>query len=152
MKNSTVYTILWFLFLVVLGIFSLFKSKTIKNYTVLVGPHITYSWFDDNTSTLQGDGKTHLYLKSESGNFTIYDQDELYVVSGQPLEMQPGDTKQAFTADFETQSGYQYTLSDNSADIYTLDQAELHFSTQRYRFIIPLVFCIVLFFLTLAVL
>lgn len=133
MKRSILYTILWFIFLIVLGLLSLFASRTIKQYPVSVGPHLTYTWYQ-GSSNLLGDGKNHLYLKSDSGNFTIYDENGIFVASGVPVKMQPGDTKQAFTSDFPLELGKKYYLSDNNVDAFTLNQTNLQFESRRYGY------------------
>lgn len=152
MSTSTRNIILWIFMLFLVGIGSFFMSKTTKEYIVEVGLHTTYNWLAGSSSILQGDGQTHLYLKSDSGNFTVYDQDGLYVTFGQPLAMMPGDTKQTFIADFELITGKKYTLSDNSADIYTITPTKLHFYTYRYGFVVISVLCVVLLFFTLIIL
>ncbi len=148
MDNST-RVFLWLVILIIVGIGSFFGAKTTRTYIVTVSPHTTYQWYADQSSVLQGDGQTHLYFKSDLGNFTVYDQDGLFVTTGQPLPMLPGDTKQIFTADFVLQSGYQYFLSDNEANLYTLKPSELHFTTQRYWFYIVLYICVILFCVTI---
>ncbi|KKU32367.1 hypothetical protein A3K29_06030 [Candidatus Collierbacteria bacterium RIFOXYB2_FULL_46_14] len=152
MSKSTVNTILWFLFLTFVGFFSYSMTRVPRLESISVGPHDTYTWYNDSKSVLQSDGTTHVYLKSTSGNFSVFDTDDLYVASGLPDEMLPGETEQAFVADFQLTEGKAFNLSDSPVEIYTLEPATLTFESFRYGYAWIAVICLLLLFFTLALL
>ncbi len=150
--RNTIALITWCLFLIFGMIFSFIAIDYFpKSYTVSLGPNTVYSWIADS-SEIKGDGQTVLYLKSEGKNFTVYDQNGLYVVTGQPVEMKPGDDKQTFTANFELLPNYTYTLSDTSADIFTLSPRNIGFESPRYGFTILGIIFLLMFAFTMIVL
>ncbi len=151
MSKSTMNIVLWLLFLLIIGLFSYFMTDVPRLESINVGPHKTYTWYSDSSSLLQGDGATHVYLKSTSGNFSVFDTDDLYVASGQPTEMLPGDTEQAFVADFQLIEGKGYNLSDTPAEIYTLEPATLTFESLHYGYLWVVIVCIILFGVTILI-
>lgn len=146
--NNFVLSLGWFVLLVFVGMVTFFLSFGTKTKQVPVGPFETYNWIAD-TSTIIGDGETHLHMKSEEGNFTVYDENGIFVASGEPVEMVPGDTKQKFIADFETGSGKMYLLKDHSVTMYTLVPRNVTFESRQYGYLVITVLCIVLFLMSL---
>ena len=132
MKTTRVLTIAWFVLLIGLAIFGFYRTSSPKEFTVQTDLHQPYIWYGDSSKII-GDGETVIHLSSTS-QFTIYDSEGLYVTSGFPGELLPGESTGPYVADFQTKLGERYSLGGGTVKIWTDYPANISFESFEYGY------------------